>query len=330
MSSKPSRSFSSAFVAAMSDTAIQAARHEVLSKRMSAAATAIIAGLAIGLTAAPAQAQTQTQNNQVMRMAADVVGGIVGGAIGNQIGGGSGKKAATVAGAAAGVWVAEAMQSDSGQPQRSRTRPSNFGPAMAAGWGNAPGSNTTTRVVTRSAAPDVTYTEVPVRHEQVQGASSVPGVTFTRVPAAPPQLHSGTTRLSEERMDKLLTMERTFLAARDGYARAIYTAEQAADDVALDGGSRSVQQQLSAARAQQLKAQEDFQAARVTFTNAVEHMGNRGYDVHQFAHSHKLAQARVTAGDMRHGDIVHASRGLRATIDQDDSDTMRGQSYSAR
>lgn len=326
MSSKPSRSFSSAFVAAMSDTAIQAARHEVLSKRMSAAATAVIAGLAIGLTAAPAQAQ----NNQVMRTAADVVGGIVGGAIGNQIGGGSGKKAATVAGAAAGVWVAEAMQSNSGQPQRSRTSSSNFGPAMAAGWGNAPGSNTTTRVVTRSAAPGVTYAQVPVRHQQVQGASSVPGVTFTRVPAAPLQLHSGTTRLSEERMGKLLTMERTFLAARDGYARAIYTAEQAADDVVLDGSSRTAQQQLSAARAQQVKAQEDFEAARGTFTNAVEHMGNRGYDVHQFAHSHKLAQARVTAGDMRHGDIVHAARGPRAAIGQDDSDTMRGQSYSAR
>lgn len=328
MSSKPSRSFSSAFVAAMSDTAIQAARHEVLSKRMSAAATAVIAGLAIGLTAAPAPAQAQ--NNQVMRTAADVVGGIVGGAIGNQIGGGSGKKAATVAGAAAGVWVAEAMQSNSGQPQRSRTSSSNFGPAMAAGWGNAPGSKTTTRVVTRSAAPGVTYTQVPVRHQQVQGASSVPGVTFTRVPAAPPQLHSGTTRLSEERMGKLLTMERTFLAARDGYARAIYTAEQAADDVVLDGGSRTAQQQLSAARAQQVKAQEDFEAARGTFTNAVEHMGNRGYDVHQFAHSHKLAQDRVTAGDMRRGDVVHVARGPRAAFEHEDIDTMRGQSYGAR
>jgi outer membrane lipoprotein SlyB len=310
MSKQPSRAFASAFAAAMSDTAVQVARHEGISKRMTAAATAAIASLVLGLTAAPAPAHAQN-GNQVARGALDVVGSVVGGAIGAQIGGGNGKKAATVAGAAAGVWAAEALQSGSLQPQRGRVISNDsFGPVISSGWTN-------TRMP--SAAPAPVYS---------RGAQSE--VTTTRLPARQLALQSGTTQMSEERMGKLIAMEGSFLKARDGYARAIYASEQAEDDVALDAGNRGVQQKLSAASAQERQAQGDYNTARTTFVNAVQHMGERGYDVHYFAHSYNLSQARVTAGDMRRGDVVRETRGARIVERYDDADSVRGESFGNR
>lgn len=301
MSNQPSGAFTSAFASAMSGTALQAARHEGLAKRMSAAATAVIAGLAIAMTAAPAPAQAQN-NNQVMRGAMDVVGAVVGGAIGSQIGGGSGKKAATVAGAAAGVWAAEALQQESAPAQRGRTylsSGSSIGPVIAQGWGN---------------------TRVP-------GAE--PRMIQSRVVERQTQLPSGTTQMSEERMSKLIAMEGVFLLARDGYARAIFSAEEATDDAVLDPGARGVAQRQVATRAQQRQAQGEFESARSTFVSAVEHMGSRGYDVHHFAPSHKLAQARVTANDMRRADIVRVTRGARIMDEYNENDNVR-ESYSNR
>lgn len=300
MSSQPSRAFASAFASAMSVTAIQASRHEGLAKRMSAGATAIIAGLAISMTVAPAQAQAQN-NNQVMRGAMDVVGAVVGGAIGSQIGGGSGKKAATVAGAAAGVWAAEALQQDSAPTQRGRayiSSGSSVGPVIAPGWGN---------------------TRVP-------GAE--PRIAQSRVVERQMQLLSGTTQMSDERMSKLIAMEGMFLAARDGYARAIFASEQATDDAVLDPGARGVAQRQAATRAQQRQARTEFESARGTFVSAVEYMGSRGYDVHHFAPSHKMAQARVTANDMRRGDVVRVTRGARIVDEYAENDSVRGESYN--
>lgn len=302
MSIQPSRAFARAFSSAMSATAVQAARHEGIAKRMSAGATAVIAGLVISMTAAPAPAQAQN-NNPVMRSAMDVFGGVVGGAIGSQIGGGSGKKAATVAGVAAGVWASEALQQESAPTQRGRTivhSSSSIGPVIAPGWGN---------------------TRVP-------GAES--RVIQSRVVERQLTLPSGTTHMSDERMSKLLTMEGIFLAARDGYARAIFLAEQAVDDAVLDPGARGVAQRQTSTRAQQRQAQAEFESARNTFVNAVEHMGARGYDVHYFAPSHKMAQAHVTANDMRRGDVVRVTRGARIVDEYVESDSARGQSYGNR
>jgi len=312
MSKQPSRAFAAAFTAAMSDTAVQAARHEVISKRMTAAASAVIAGLVIGLTAAPAPAHAQN-GNAVARTAIDVLGGVVGGAIGNQIGGGNGKKAATIAGAAAGVWAAEAMQNGSSQPQRrgvTRNNIDSFGPVISSGWSN-------TRMPT--SAPAATYSR-----------SAQSEVVHPRLPERQVQLQSGTTEMSDERMSKLVAMEGSFLAARDAYARAIYASEQAEDDAVLDAGGRGVQQKLAATRAQQHQAQGEFDTARGTFVSAVQHMGERGYDVHYFAHSYKLSQARVTAGDMSRGDVVRTTRGARIVENYDDADSVRGESFRSR
>lgn len=313
MSKQPTRAFVSAFTSAMSGVAAQAMRHEVITKRMTAAAIAAVTGLTIGLTAAPAPAQAQNSNS-VMRTAADVVGGVIGGAIGNQIGGGSGKKAATVAGVAAGVWAAEELQAEPVPQQRGRAvtalSSDSFGPTIAPGWSN-------TRVPTSQ--PAAAYSRPTAQ-----------AVTYSQLPARQLQLQSGTAQMSDERMAKLIAMEGMFLSARDGYARAIYASEQAADDAVLDGGSRAVQQKLTATRAQQRQAQDEFEAARSTFVNAVEHMGARGYDVHHFAHSHKIAQARVTAGDMRRGDVVRVTRGARIVENYDDLHAERGDSFSNR
>jgi len=311
MSKQPTRAFATAFTAAMTDVAVQAARHEVISKRMTAAATAVIAGMVIGLTAAPAPAQAQN-NNAVARSAIDVLGGVVGGAIGSQFGRGNGKKAATVAGAAVGVWAAEAAQTEMAQSSTGRAVTGNydsFGPVIASGWSNTrvPASEPVV-VHSRGAQPEAVYTRLPQRQAQLQ---------------------SGTTEMSEERMGKLIALEGSFLRTRDAYARAIFASEQAEDDAVLDAGG-GVQGKLTATRAQQRKAQSDFDSARDTFVNAVQHMGERGYDVHYFAHSFKLSQARVTAGDMSRGDVVRVTRGARIVEHYDEADSVRGESFRSR
>lgn len=311
MSKSPSRAFTTAFVSAMANTAVQAARHEVISKRMSAAAMAVISGLMIAMTAAPAPAQAQNTNS-VSRTAIDVIGGVVGGALGSRIGGGNGRKAAMIAGSAAGVWAAESMQPGSQQGRSRTTSMSNdsFGPAISPGWSN-------TRVPTSASSTTSSRTVLP-------------DASYTRLPDRQATLQSGTTQMSDERMSKLVAMEGTFLAARDAYARAIYASEQADDDAVLDGGGRDVQQKLSGTRAHQRQAQTDFDAAKGTFVTAVEHMGQRGYDVHYFAHSHNLAMARVTSADMSRGDVVRVTRGARIVEQYDETDSVRGESYTHR
>lgn len=300
MSNKASRTFTSAFKSAMSETALQVARQPELVKRMTTGASVVFASLAIALTVAPPPAAAQ--NNQVMRTAADAFAGIVGGAIGSQFGGGNGKKAAAAAGVAAGVWAAEALQQQESMPVN-RSRGSrdivSIGPVISSGWSN---------------------TRVPGAD-----ASGFQGRTVERQ-----VLQSGTTQIGGDRVAKLVALERTFLAARDSYARSIYAADLAVDDSVLDPDGRGVQQQLAATRAQQRKSQSDFESARSTFVNAVEHMGSRGYDVHDFAYSHKLAQSRVTAGDMRRGDVERVTRGVRTGDDYKEGESVRGESYSSR
>ena len=130
--------------------------------------------------------------------------------------------------------------------------------------------------------------------------------------------------------DLVLTSSFTPQTTRDAYARTIFASEQAEDDAVLDGGGRGVQEKATATRAQQRKAQSEFDAARGTFVNAVQHMGERGYDVHDFAHSYMLAQARVTANDMNHGDVVRVTRGARIVEHYDDTNSVRGESYGSR
>lgn len=276
MSTKPTSAFCSAFSSATAAVALQVVRHPAIAKRISSAAATLIASMALAMTAAPQHAQAQS-TNQVKRTAIDALAGIAGAAIGNQIGGGSGKKAATVAGAAAGVWAAEVMQEDGRTATRGIGRAlregrdnmgAGFGPALGPGWGDV----------------------------------RVPGMDQQRS-ARGGQLQSGVTALSGERIGKLAELERSFLVARDNYARAIYFSQQAQDDVVLDPGNRAAQQNASAAAAQNRAARERYEGSRGAFVTAVEHLGERGYDVHQFAYPHKIAFLRVTANDMSRGEM---------------------------
>jgi hypothetical protein len=307
MSSKPSKIFSSAYAATVDSAALQLERHEPLRQRMSVVALTLVAALAVSMTTSPAQAQNQSQN-QIKRTAADVLGGAIGGAIGSRIGGGNGRKVAEVAGAAAGVWVSESMQ-ESGSNANGRSQRSggssfdSFGPSGIA--------TTTTTFDTRV-----------VRNQggtMVAPRSSAVGVSS--------QLQSGTVPLNGERMDKLNNLEQTFLSARDGYARSMYSVQQLQDDLVLSPSSKSLRQQISAAQAQTRTAEQEYTAVRQPFTEALEYLGERGYDVHQYAYSYQLARSRVTGGDMKLGDHsqnVYSRNGLH------DVEQARGDIYTVR
>ncbi len=291
MSTQPSGAFCSAFSAATAAVALQAVRHPAIAKRLSAAAATLIASMALTLTAVPHDAQAQN-TNQVKRTAIDALAGIAGAALGHQVGGGNGKKAATVVGAAAGVWAAEAMQdngrsttsSNNGSLRDARdTMGAGFGPTIAPGWGDV----------------------------------RVPGMDQQRS-ARGAQLQSGVTVLSGDRVGKLVDLERTFLITRDDYARTIFLSQQAQDDVVLDPNNRLAQQSASGAAAQSRAAKESYEGSRTAFVTAVEYLGQRGYDVHQFAYSHKIASSRVTGNDMSRGEMARVLPGRPGVAAQSD------------
>lgn len=266
---KPSKAFASTYSGAVGAVAVQLAREPAFSGRLTAAATAFAVAVAVGLTVAPPQAQAQ---NNVKRTAIDTFAGLAGAAIGGQFGGGRGKSVAAAAGAAAGVWIAESMQED-GRPQSSRFsgHNSNFGPSTD--WGNV----------------------------QVPGMSRA-----ARQPAGATRLSSGVTPLSVERENKLVTLERTFLTARDTYAEALFNYQQAKDDAVLEPGNRHVASQVDKAASAGVDAQHAYEVERRKFVEAVEYLGNRGYNMHNFAYSHSLAGARVVPGDMSRGRLSQA------------------------
>lgn len=271
----PISPFSRALSAATGAVVAQVSRQPAFRNRMTAAALALATGVAMSLTAAP-QVHAQT-NNTVQRVATDVIGGVIGGAIGSRIGGGSGKKAATVAGVAAGVLAAEAIQDQGGSPQLNDVGRYGQGAMQPAGWGN-------------------------------MGPTIAPGWGDVRVPGTGQQaargvLQSGATPLSGQRSQQLAGIERDFLMARDQYARSIFNAEQAQDDLSLAPGSVTQQQTMKALGAQTRAAEQDYARARQSFVEAVEHLGRRGYDVHQFAYSHKLAYSRVSSNDLSRNDM---------------------------
>lgn len=291
MSNAPSSAFSNAFSASVKAVAMQVSRHAVFATRMTTAALTFSAGVAIALTAMPQQAHAQ---NQVKRAALDGVGGIVGAVLGNQVGGGRGKDAATALGAAAGVWAAESMQEssrDSGlrEVPSSRSVPSrdNFGPTISPNW------------------------HVSGIDQQSASRSG--------------QLASGTTPLSADRSNKLSAMERDFLAARDRYAKSIFASQQIQDDLILEPGSPDLQKQVTAINSRRDAAQSQYDNAKRGFVSAVEYLGQRGYDVHQYAYSYKLANSRVTAGDMSRGDLSRAmqSRSSHAEVESMNEDTYK-------
>jgi len=301
MPNKPSMTFSSAYAMTVDAAVLQLARHEAIRARMTAGAISLVAALAVSMTAAPAPAQAQ---NQVQRAAGDVLGGVIGGAIGSQIGGGRGRKAAEVAGVAAGVWAAESIQGNNSNNrypnQRLSIEPNgdNFGPS---GWNNAPGNNGRVQR-TQSVGYTSSYSNVPL-------------------------LQSGNVPLTSDRAAKLGDMERSFLSTRDNYARAMYSVQQLQDDLVLSPSSKALQQEISAAEGQKRTAENEYNSARQPFVEALEYLGARGYDVHQFAYSYQLTRSRVGASDMKRSDLgqaVHFRNGLQ------DVEQVRGESYNMR
>lgn len=302
---KPSSAFANAFSKAVGAVTMQLARKPAFASRLSSAATAFAVSAALALTAAPQDASAQ---NQVKRGALDLIAGLAGAALGHQIGGGQGKQVATAAGAAAGVWVAEEMQGRSngngnsyGTRSPSNVSNSNLGPSNDWGTVQVPGERA------RVQPTRTTYVTGPERGAETTRYSnaSVPGMSSSTNGGN--TLMSGTTTLSAERVTKLAGMERSFLQGRDKYARALFNEQQAQDDAVLSPGDKDVMQQVAKAGAESRTAMTQYEHERKIFVDAVEHMGERGYDVHQFAYSHSLAGARVTANDMNRGDLGRVS-----------------------
>lgn len=271
---------------------IQVARSESFRTKLTASALATAAVIALTLTIAPTEVHAQ---NDVIRAAKDALGGIIGGAVGNQFGKGNGKTAATVAGAAAGVWITEELSGNQNNAQQARQ----------------------TQQIRREFAPE----GLDARSFAPNGYAAPAAVANVRQTSN--ALQSGTVIISPDRLKKLTDKENGFLAARDNFARKLNDAQQAEIDAVLTSGSRQVAQQRTATSAAEQEAATLYVNARNEFVSAVEYMGSRGYDVHQFAFSYNLASQRLTAKDLsvRDTNAVIYQRG------QQPAQQERGENY---
>lgn len=289
--SKPSAAFSAAYAGTVGAIGVQLAREPMFAGRLSGSAAAFVTAVALALTGA-SQAHAE---NTVKRAAIDTFAGIAGAAVGSQFGGGNGKKMATAAGAAAGVWIAESMQEDSRGSQRGTYNDgsaSSFGPT---GWSN---SSTQNMQPIRQSARQVARIQGDSGQVGRWSNAQVPGMSQA---AARVGLMSGTTALNGDRLYKLKSLEGAFLRTRDNYAKALFAAEQAQDDAVLDRGSRDASRASNKAMERVVEVQQAYGAARSIFVEAVEHLGERGYNVVAFSYSHRIAAARVTSDDMPRG-----------------------------
>lgn len=119
-----------------------------------------------------------------------------------------------------------------------------------------------------------------------------------------PALVGGTEILSQDKREKLAAQERSALAARDVYARALHTLQQAEENQVLSPRSKSAQQETSAANSAAQSALQQYATARADFMNACEFMAKRGYDMQEFAYNYSLMQRTVTAKDMHPRDMA--------------------------
>jgi hypothetical protein len=279
--------FEQAYRAGFGAVLTQVARDDGFRTHLTKAALTLAAGVAIALTGAQ-EANAQQPDNGLVRFAKNTVGAVIGGALGSQIGGGSGKTAATVAGAAAGVWASEELLVNGSQQQRSQQ--------------NHQGSSMDGPALSMRSGPQMA---TPQSMQHMGRGSNIERVQ--QHSGLPQRLSSGTTPMTADRHAKLAASEQAFLGNRDALARALFSFQQSQDDTVLDPRSRSAKERLVATESVLRNAQGVYGQAKSEFLTAVEHMGARGYDVHQFAYSHGLAYNQVTAKDMARNDIDRAA-----------------------
>lgn len=217
-------------------------------------------------------------SNNVTRTAKDTIGGIIGAALGRHIGGGTGKTLATVVGAAGGVLVAESLQGQS---------PNARGPGMAP---------TDAQVLQRSQA---------ISENRPMNSMA-------------PSLHSGPNELAPDKKAKILDLERRFLRTRDDYTIALFNEQQVLDDVMLDPRNAEIQQKGLVVHNALKSAEQQFVQGRSDFVKSVEYFGARGYDVAEFAFSHRLAYSDTNSRDLLKRDMSKLMQARAAqTVQQD-------------
>lgn len=115
---------------------LQAVRNDNLRAKLTTAAITLATGIA--LTLSTGVMQEAKADNLASYLSKDGLGALIGGAIGHKIGGGNGQKVATIAGALAGILVAEKMQSPQPNRMQSINNPGNStqggqGPVLVSG-----------------------------------------------------------------------------------------------------------------------------------------------------------------------------------------------------
>lgn len=117
-------------------------------------------------------------------------------------------------------------------------------------------------------------------------------------------LIGGVEPLAPEKREKIAAQERGAFAARDTYARSLYTLQQAEEGQVLNPRSKTATQDVANANSAAQAALQQYATARSDYMNACEFMAKRGYDMHEFAYNYSLLQRQVTAKDMNTRDLA--------------------------
>lgn len=108
----------------------------------------------------------------------------------------------------------------------------------------------------------------------------------------------GNVVMSPDKQEKMLIQQRSYMMARDTYARSLYNAQQAEENRVLDPHNSDAERAAAAAGSAAQSAGGRYNQVRGDFVNAYETMARNGYVMNDFAYSYSLAQRTVTARDI--------------------------------
>lgn len=132
----------------------------------------------------------------------------------------------------------------------------------------------------------------------IQNSASNPPVQPQSLVGPAPALPAGGAPLEPEKQARLQELERGFTTTRGAYALSLYKQLQANDEWMLNRNSKDAAQALQEADKVVAKALQDYAHNRGEFVNAVEYLGKRGYDMHDYALQHATAYSNITARDL--------------------------------
>jgi len=137
-----------------------------------------------------------------------------------------------------------------------------------------------------------------------------------------PSLPSGSQPLPADRQAGLTSLERSFLSARNDYAKAIQADERGQEEVMLDRYNKVVGERWIGLHNAALASSAEYERQKNSFVSAAQYFGQHGYNVKDYSMSYSLALAPVSARDVARNDLARVSEREHAQTTRADRENL--------